>query len=93
MSDVSCEVSFVDYVLECVKNHDRLEQENKQLIETGHKANKALRNEVDRLEQENAELREALQVFVDGYSSHDLVHQAGLTQEECKKIIDIAMNK
>tara|TARA_R110002020_G_scaffold59996_1_gene163063 strand:- start:49 stop:390 length:342 start_codon:yes stop_codon:yes gene_type:complete len=35
---------------------DKLEQENKQLIETGHKANKDLRNDVNRLEQQNAEL-------------------------------------
>ena len=33
MSDVSCDVSFVDYVSECVKNHDRLEQENAELRE------------------------------------------------------------
>lgn len=33
MSDVSCEVSFAEYVSECVKNHDRLEQENAELRE------------------------------------------------------------
>lgn len=33
MSDVSCEVSFAEYVSECVKNHDRLEQEVAELRE------------------------------------------------------------
>lgn len=33
MSDVSCEVSFAEYVSECVKNHDRLEKENAELRE------------------------------------------------------------
>ena len=47
----------------------------------------------DRLEQESAELREALQSMVDGYASYDLVHHTGLTQDECQKIIDLALNK
>ncbi|AUR83809.1 coil containing protein [Vibrio phage 1.042.O._10N.286.45.B8] len=49
------------HVAHAINNHDRLEQENKQLIETGHKANKDLRNDVNEIQQENAELREALQ--------------------------------
>ena len=54
-------VCAIGDVPEIKRSHDQLKQENKQLIETGHKANKDLRNEVEQLEQENTELREALQ--------------------------------
>ena len=43
MSDVSCEVSFADYVSECVKNHDRLEQENAELRDDQRELLKAVK--------------------------------------------------
>ena len=42
------------------KNFERLIDENKQLIETSHTANKELRGEVERLEGQVAELKEQL---------------------------------
>ena len=53
-----------DELIELEGKYERLEQENKQLIETGHKANKELRNEVARLEGQVVELVKALQSLV-----------------------------
>ena len=59
-----CRKKIIEHCRDWESTVYRLQQENEQLIQTSHNANKELRNKVDRLEQENAELRELATMVV-----------------------------
>ena len=44
----------------------------------------------EELSAEVKELREALQVFVDGESVHDLIPATGMSEEWCEYVIELA---
>jgi hypothetical protein len=45
---------------------------------------------VEKLQQEVDNLRQALQIFVDGYSAYDLVASTGMSEEWCEYAIKLS---